>query len=279
MCATGERIQAVTSGAAWPDSVTPDFCDADVAVARTQPRYDGQDEVREVEKLFLDSIDAAEHTIYIENQFLTCHKVAERLAQRMRERPDLEALVVVPQNHNSWLEARTMRNGRIRFMQILAEAGVGARVRLVYPEVTDGRHATDTMVHSKVMVVDDRLLRIGSANLNNRSMGTDTECDLAVEAASAAERRTILEVRNRLIADHCGVTPDDVVACLERTGSLAALADELGHNGHALRPVVDGEPIPGDLAGYIESVADPEQPIGADAFFEGVFGNGHRRRG
>src|SRR5262249_25505313 len=115
--------------------------------------------------------------------------------------------------------------------------------------------------------------------LNNRSMGTDTECDLAVEATSTAERRSILAVRNRLIADHCGVTPDDVVACLERTGSLAALADELGYNGHALRPVADGEPIPGELAGYSESLADPEQPIGADAFFEGVFGNGHRRRG
>jgi len=279
MCATGERIQAVTSGAAWPDSVTPDFCDVDVAVARTQPHFDGQDEVREVEQLFLDSIDAAEHTIYIENQFLTCHKVAERLGWRMRERPGLEVLIVVPQNHASWLEARTMRNGRIRFMQILAEAGVGDRVRLVYPQVTAGRHATDTMVHSKVMVVDDRLLRVGSANLNNRSMGTDTECDLAVEAVSMAERRTILDVRNRLIADHCGAAPADVAACLERTGSLVAIPDALACNGHSLRPVADGEPQPGELAVYLESVADPEQPIGADAFFEAVFGNGHRRRG
>jgi len=279
MCATGERIQAITSGQAWPDSIAPDFTDVDVAVARTQPRYDGQDEVREVEKLFLDSIDAAERTIYIENQFLTCHKVAERLARRMREQPELEVLIVGPRSHDSWLEARTMRSGRIRFMQILEEAGVGDRVRLVYPEVTNGRQTTDTMVHSKVMVVDDRLLRIGSANLNNRSMGTDTECDLAVEATNAAERCAILDVRNRLIADHCGVAYDDVAACLERTGSLMAVPDALSGNGHSLRAVQDGELLPSEIAGYLESVADPEQPIGADAFFEAVFGNGHRRRG
>jgi uncharacterized membrane protein YdjX (TVP38/TMEM64 family) len=43
--------------------------------------------------------------------------------------------------------------------------------------------------------------------------------------------------------------------------------------------VSDGDPQEADLATYIESVADPEQPIRADAFFEAVFGNGHRRRG
>ena len=31
--------------------------------------------------------------------------------------------------------------------------------------------------------IDDTLLRIGSANINNRSMGFDTECDLSLEAA------------------------------------------------------------------------------------------------
>jgi phospholipase D1/2 len=279
MCATGERIQAINSGYAWPASVTPDFTDIDVAVARTQPRYDGQEEVREVERLFLDSIDAAEHAIYIENQFLTCGRIAEHLARRMRERPDLELVIVAPQNHESWLEAHTMRTGRIRFMQILHEAGVGTRVRLLYPEVTDGQRTTDTMVHSKVMVIDDRFLRVGSANLNNRSMGTDTECDLAVEAASVDERRTILRVRNRLIGEHCGVAAEDVAACMERTGSLLATADQLSCNGHRLRPPADGEPHPPEIAAYIESVADPEQPIGADAFFEAVFGNGHRRRG
>src|SRR5215216_1222950 len=68
MCATGERIQAVNSGHAWPDSAAPDFMEVDVGIARTQPRHDGQEEVREAERLFLDSIDAAQEAIYIENQ-------------------------------------------------------------------------------------------------------------------------------------------------------------------------------------------------------------------
>ena len=37
-------------------------------------------------------------------------------------------------------------------------------------------------VHAKVMIVDDRSARVGSANLSNRSMGLDTECDLVLDA-------------------------------------------------------------------------------------------------
>jgi phosphatidylserine/phosphatidylglycerophosphate/cardiolipin synthase-like enzyme/uncharacterized membrane protein YdjX (TVP38/TMEM64 family) len=279
MCVTGERVQSVRSAAdPWPDSVTPDFRAVDVGIARTQPRYDGQGEVREVEQLFLDSIDAAERSIYIENQFLTCARVAERLAQRMRERPELETLIVAPQTHASWLEARTMRNGRIRFMRVMQDAGVGERVRLVYPEVADGEQTTDTMIHSKVMVIDDAFLRIGSANLNNRSMGTDTECDLAIEATTADDGLRIAAVRHRLLGDHCGVGEQEAAAAVARTGSLLAAAEELGSNGHCLRPVNDGEPDASEVAAYIESVADPEQPIGADALFETV-GNGRRTKG
>jgi phospholipase D1/2 len=251
----------------------------DVGIARTQPRYDGQEEVREVERLFLDSIDAAERSIFIENQFLTCTKVAARLAQRMRQRPNLEALLIAPQHHQSWLEAHTMRNGRIRFRRVLEEAGVADRVRIVYPHVEGPEGSTDTMVHSKVMIIDDRFLRIGSANLNNRSMGTDTECDLAVEAKGEEERRAIVDIRDRLIADHCGVTAEVAAGAVVGTGSLIKAADQLTCNGHCLRPVEDGEPDPEELVQYVESVADPEAPIAADSFLEAVFGNGHRGRG
>ena len=94
------------------------------------------DEIREVEALFLDSIDAAERTIYVENQFLTSSAIAQRLARRLRQRPNLEAVIVAPHRYEAWHEAYTMRNGRIRFWRTLQSAGVADRVRLVYPEVT-----------------------------------------------------------------------------------------------------------------------------------------------
>ena len=56
-------------------------------------------------------------------------------------------------------------------------------------------------VHAKLCIVDDELVRIGSANLCNRSMGLDAECDVTVEAGgNRAAQNAIADLRNRLLA-------------------------------------------------------------------------------
>ncbi len=256
----------------WPDPVEPHFTDVEIGIARTQPVYEQQEQVEEVAQLFLDSIDAAERSIYIENQFLTAPAIAERLAKRLRERPELEVLIVAPDSHDSWLEAQSMRAGRMRFTKTLQEAG-GERVFLAYPKVADGERASAVMVHAKVMVVDDRILRVGSANLNNRSMGTDTECDLVIVGESEDQRGRIVHLRNGLLGHHCGATAKDVEAALaENGGSPVKAARSLAREGHSLEPIVD-EPLSGpDLVGLIQGVADPEKPIGAEQFVGTIFG-------
>src|SRR5947207_1565169 len=261
----------------WPSRVVPDFTDVPVGIARTEPQYAGRPEVREVERLFHDSIDAAERAIYIENQFLTCAKLADRLALRLHHKPALEAVIVGPRTLDSWLAVRTMRNGRIRFRKILSDAGLDARVRIVYPEISAGGRTVDVMIHSKLMIVDDRLLRIGSANLNNRSMGTDTECDVIIMASNEAHRRTIARIRNTLLAEHCGSGADDAADVIAQTGSLIAVADRLGKNGHHLRPIDDGNFNQSPTFAYVEAVADPERPIEMDAFVGAMLGGRVRR--
>jgi phospholipase D1/2 len=272
-CAACEDLPKVqVDSDPWPDPVKPHFTDVAVGIARTQPVYEQQEQVEEVAQLFLDSIDAAERTIYIENQYLTAPGIAERLAKRLRERPELEVLIVAPHAHESWLEVQSMRAGRMRFSETLQEAG-GERVLLAFPKVADGERASAVMVHAKVMIIDDRILRVGSANLNNRSMGTDTECDLVIVGGNDDERRRIARLRNGLLGHHCGATAKDVEAALaENGGSLVALARSLSREGHSLEPIVD-EPLSGpDLVGLIQGVADPEKPIGAEEFVGTIFG-------
>ena len=73
------------------------------------------------------------------------------------------------------------------FRQLIA-ADAHKRLRLVYPAASRSRDVP-TFVHSKVMIVDDALARIGSANYSHRSMGVDTECDLAVDAGGDPDAR------------------------------------------------------------------------------------------
>lgn len=118
------------------------------------------------------------------------------------------------------------------------------------------------------------MFRLGSSNLNNRSMRLDTECDLAiaVEADSAAGRR-IGAIRDDLLAEHLGVPAATVTETVARTGSLIAAVETLrGGEGRTLRPYETP-----DLSSVEEWLADNEvlDPEGPDEMFE-VFS---RRKG
>lgn len=248
--------------APWPADVAPDLTDVRVGIARTQGGYEDEPEIREVERLFEAMIDRAEHSIYIENQFLTALGLARRLADRLRARPRLQVVILGPRTHHTWLEHRTMLAGRIRFMTLLREAGVADRVRLVYPHVGTRRTPqADVMVHSKVTIIDDTVLRVGSANLCNRSMGADTECDLVVEATTAEQRAMIARVRDRFLAEHLAATPEQVAETV-RAGGLFGALDRLAGRTHQLLPIEDGELDEGEALPQIEAVADPQRALG-----------------
>jgi len=122
-------------------------------------------------------------------------------------------------------------------------------------------------LHSKIMIVDDELVIVGSANLADRSLGTDTECNLAFEARGDARlQRVIAGLRERLLAEHLGCTPTDVAAATARRGSLhravAALASPSGRTLLAIDPPLDPRL---DAIVPEHKVIDPEQPIDADA--------------
>ena len=182
--ATGQNLRVPESAGdydPWPGDVAADLVNAPVGIARTRPKYDGQEEVREVERLVTDAIAAARETIYIENQYFTAHTVGDALARRLGEDDGPEIVVILPQRTVGWLSQNTMDVLRERLLKRLYEIDRHDRLRVYYPHVP-GLGTQCINVHAKVLVIDDELLRAGSANFNNRSMGLDTECDLALEA-------------------------------------------------------------------------------------------------
>ncbi len=248
----------------WPEGFAADFERVNIGIARTEPYAKGRPAIDEVDRLFMASIEAAERMIYIENQFLSAEHIARKLVERLKQKPQLEVLLIAPKTHASWIEARTMRNGRLEFMKVFDDAGVGDRVRLLHPQVADGADVEAVMVHAKVMIVDDHFLRIGSANLNNRSMGADSECDLVIEASNADEREKIAAIRNRHLGHFCGVSEQAVADELKQSGSLIETATTLRQEGHSLHPVEDGIPDAREIVDFVTPVADPLRPLGLE---------------
>jgi phosphatidylserine/phosphatidylglycerophosphate/cardiolipin synthase-like enzyme len=201
----------------------------DVGVARTLPELADRDEVREIEALYLAAIAGAERSLYIESQYLASRTLAEAIAARLREPDGPEIVLVLPRNADGWLEQKAMDGARRRLLHLLWKA--------VYYPVTAG--GDPIYVHAKVLVMDDRLLRVGSSNLNNRSMGFDTECDLAVEVTADTEngdelRRTILGIRRQLVCEHLGVPAEQFDGTLAETSSLLRTVEALRGGGRTL---------------------------------------------
>ena len=268
--ATGRRLRPPARAAErWPSGLAPDVTDVKVAVARTEPAYSGTKEVREIEKLFQDSIEAARRWIYIENQYLSSVAIGKALEKRLREPDGPEIVIVVSQASYGWLESATMDVLRGRLLKRLTAADQHRRLR-VYCPVLNHRSQSCMSVHSKLMVIDNRLVRVGSANLSNRSMGFDTECDVAIESGDRAEvEQAIARFRNTLIAEHLGSSPEQVEAILRQTNSLVATVKALRENPQRSLKLVDCT-VPDWLDQMIPeyAVVDPESPVAPETLVE-----------
>jgi phospholipase D1/2 len=269
--ATGETLPPPPAAARpdddpWPDRLKPSIRDVEIAIARTTPAFETQPETREIEALYLAAIGAARRTIYLESQYFASRRIAEAIAERLAEEHGPEIVVVNPLSAEGWLEEEAMGAARALLLNMIREADRHRRFA-IYTPCTEG--GEPIYVHAKVMVIDDRLLRVGSSNLNNRSLGFDTECDLALDAQGqqgdgrAAEvARTIAGFRNDLLAEHLGVRPEEVAAALDgEQGSLIGAIERLRRpQGRTLRPFK--APHVDAAADYLSEheLLDPERP-------------------
>jgi phospholipase D1/2 len=259
-------VSAATSGA-WPSSVPVDLRDVDVAIARTEPAFAGSPGVTEVKRLHVDAIASARRRIFAENQYFTSRTIADAFATRLAEPDAPEIALLMPANQSGWLETSTMGVLRARLHRRLRAADPRNRYRLYCPTLPwldDGDECLN--VHSKVMIVDDELMTLGSANLSERSQSLDTECNIAIEARGDTRiRDAIVALRERLLAEHLDTQPRQVGDAMVREGSLHRAIEALG-NGKARRlnafdpsldPTIDALTPDHDIL-------DPERPLDPD---------------
>ena len=122
---------------------------------------------------------------------------------------------------------------RSRMVRDLRAHDYHGRFRIFYPVDAAGQ---GIYVHAKISIIDDTLLRVGSSNIDRRSMGFDTECDVALAGTKGASRRMIAAMRDRLLAEHLDTTPEAVAAAVKAHGSLISAIEALNpRTGRSLR--------------------------------------------
>ncbi len=157
---------------------------------------------------YMSLIAEAKHFIYFENQYFWSPHLLAALAKAMNKTHSnsFRIIVVIPAS------ADDGKFDNDKHVQKLQKLDNGRGVISFYSLYTSGPNMgrnpftyRDIYVHSKTTIIDDEWLMVGSANLNNRGMITDSEINALVHDQTLAK-----QLRIELWAEHLNITPEAV---------------------------------------------------------------------
>ncbi len=248
-----------------------------VALSRTDPNGApfGPVPCREIERLHLDAIAAADSFIYIETQYMSSRAIGDALVARLTDtaRP-LELTIVLNPHAESPKEDVAVGLAQAKILGDLTRAVEGTPHHFgkfhTLPHCEGGEPTRSTYVHSKLMIVDDCFLAVGSANLTNRSMGLDSELHASFQGEPGSSlAASIRALRIGLLREHAGVELSEaecsVEALLEAASqktSRLRFQDQPTERERALLDVVDPQALPFDPDGPEDHAEDRRLFIG-----------------
>ena len=171
--------------------------------ARTTPYPFAPEGERSIARAYIKSFRRARRLVYLEDQYLWSFRAADELCAALRREPDL--LVV----HRDPPLPRSRRPTRGTGERARPRGGAATRStkraasacrRSTTSRTTQG---TPIYVHSKVCIVDDIWLAVGSDNLNRRSWTHDSEISCAMHRQPARRPRAAGALRRAATAPAC----------------------------------------------------------------------------
>ena len=204
-----------------------------VQITTTMPAPDGQNAIAES---WINAVRQASNYIYIEDQYFRAPALTSEIAARMAAVPGLQLVVITKpvakatdpgcewthrtvENLTTQFGSRvhlfTLRSHGLQFYQPTEQE----QVLWGWADSMKARFE-DIDVHSKMFIVDDRFMSIGSANKNNRGMLFEAEMNVAIYDApfvTAARRRILSNLLGPTVA-----APNDVAGWLRALHAQAA---------------------------------------------------------
>ena len=249
----------------WPEFLQAEYQFVEMGIARTRAAYKDVGEIREIEHLFLEQIARAKKFIYAENQYFASPKIGDAIARRMAEDNPPEIIIVNPKTADGWLEQKAMDGARAQLLRAIGKHDTKDRFRIYVPHIRLGE---PIYVHAKLMIVDDEILRIGSANINNRSFGLDSECDIFIDCTRPGNESAaagIRMMRATLLAEHCGLAVEKVSELLGNGINMQEIIENYTGNGRVLSRLKLPDLTEAEKKLADNAVLDPENP---DEMFE-----------
>ena len=267
-------------GAYRPRGALP-FPPGPVAISHTDPRKSTDRRPRfEIRTLLEDAIEAADRLVYIETQYFSSRRMCEALQKRLRarRRRPLDVVLVLNQRAEALKEEiavglRQAQNlEQLRHVAKKTGHALGAYYTVAEGKAHKGARGSNghsraeqaTYIHSKLTIVDDRFLSMGSANLTNRSMDLDTELNASWEALPGKNPKLVEAIRRTrvsLLAEHLGLHTAAEQRALARPQGLVEHLDTLIARGRGrLRTIPQPTPAETRTLNIIDPRALPFDP-------------------
>ncbi|MGE0055949.1 MAG: phospholipase D-like domain-containing protein [Hyphomicrobium sp.] len=177
------------------------------------------------------AIDCAKHYVYVEDQYVWPCALVERLEAAIKR--GVRVLLVVARDYDAPGLAIISRRLRGEVVDRLRAAGPG----LFRIHHLERDNAEQIYVHSKLLIIDDRFVSVGSANFNARSLINDTEIQASIVDTDAFEvpiggkmelvGRFAHDLRRELWAEHLQIGAEylaDPIAAFDNIWSKAPIA-------------------------------------------------------
>jgi hypothetical protein len=203
-----------------------------------------------IAETWLNAIQNAERYIFVEDQYFRMPMFLEALTARMTEVPTLELVVITkpineltdPGCEQTYLMAQELRTRFPTRFHTFQLRSFDTEIVFGFQE-TEARFV-DMDVHSKLLIVDDVFLSVGSCNKNNRGVVYEGELNVAVFDAA-----WVTEARRRVLALILpeGIAPaDDARAWVEQLERAAMWNNRVWEEWDATGGDLDldGDPLP-----------------------------------
>jgi len=270
----------LTEGVEFADNSTPFTVERNipaagnhqVQVTATLPQPFWEHAIAET---WFNAIAMAEDYIYIEDQYFRIPMLNDVILQRMQAVPNLR-LIVITKPINEWTDpgcAWTYQSNE-QFKSAFPNRYMLLQLRAFDTVVTWGIDETESRyqdmdTHSKILIVDDKFMSVGSANKNNRGIVYEGELNVAV-----LDPAWVRDARHRIFAN---ILPagtqqsDDVGTWWGQFEQAAGWNDQVYANweDEGFDISLDGSPLPAEYTpdGFVHSL--DFGPL-ADCFMESV---------
>ena len=236
----------------------PNGVQAQVTATLPQPFWE-----HAIGETWFNAVAMAQDYIYIEDQYFRVPMLNDVIMQRMQQVPNLK-LIVITKPVSEWTDpgcAWTHQSHELfknafptRYMMLQLRAFDYVDVGWGFDE-TESRYA-DMDVHSKMLIVDDKFMSVGSCNKNNRGIVYEGELNTAV-----LDPDWVRSARRRIFANilPAGTTAtDNVNTWWEQFATAAAWNDQVYASWEAegFDISLDGAPLPAEYTpdGFVHTL-------------------------